>query len=109
MNKAAEADSIGKVKRGEPVAGAWILERRTKGLAAIRRDCLAQLSRRAGLPADSSKIVRWRGLGDRSNARSVTLASFDLVLHSGANPVGKRDVEAVIGRMCEEAVAGPGG
>lgn len=123
MNSPSEASFLAELKGGAPVSGTKILERRTKGLAAIRRECLARLSRLAGVRPDSSLIVRWRGLGELANARSVNRASFELVLHTGPNaiagsftdisiicypddPDAKREVEAVIDGMCQKAVEG---
>jgi hypothetical protein len=121
MDSPTEANFIALVKRGAPVSGTKVLECRTKGLAAIRRECLARLSRLAGLPVDSSLIARWRGLGERANSRTVSPASFELVLHSGPtaitgsfsdlwiicypdDPESKREIEAVMDRMCQDAV-----
>lgn len=123
MNSPSEASFLAELKSGAPVSGTKILERRTKGLAAIRRECLARLSRFAGVRPESSLIVRWRGLGQLANARIVNRASFELVLHTGPNaitatfsdisvicypddPDSKREVEAVIDGMCEKAVQG---
>ncbi len=125
MNSPQEASFVTQVKRGAAVPGAQVLERRTKGLAAIRRECLARLSRLAGLSPDSSLIVRWRGLGEHANSRVVCQASFELVLHSGPravtgafrdlwivcypdDPETKPEVEAALSRMCKEALASPG-
>lgn len=103
-----------------PDSGAQILERRTKGLAAIRREFLTRYARVAGIAADSSLVIRWRGLGDYANSRTVVDASFELVLHGGKgiaatfpdrwivcypdDPEIRRQVEAELDRMCEEAV-----
>ena len=122
MNKTGQEDFVTQLKNGLAVSGSKILERRTSGLAAIRRECLARLSRLAGLPADSSLIVRWKGLGELANARTVNSASFELRLHSGASAVSgsfpdlwivcypddpqlKQHVEDAIDRMCDQAVA----
>lgn len=122
MNSPEEANFLGQLKRGAPVSGRKILERRIKGLAAIRRECLARLSRLAGIRPESSLIARWRGLGECANARTVNPASFELVLHSGPQAVTgsfsdlsvicypddpdlKREVEGVIDGMCQKAVA----
>lgn len=73
---------------------------------------------------DSSLIIRWRGLGDFANSRTVAKASFDLVLHGGPKGVSGRFpdlwivcypddpeivklVEAEMDSMCEKAVNRP--
>lgn len=124
MNSPEEANFLAQLKRGAPVSGSKILERRIKGLAAIQRECLAHLSRLAGIRPESSLIARWRGLGERANARTVNPTSFELVLHRGQraitgsfsdlsvicypdDPDLKREVEVVIDGMCQKAVARP--
>ena len=123
MNSPQEANFVAQIKSGGAVSGAQVLERRLKGSAAIRRECLSRLSRLAGLPPDSSLIVRWRGLGEHANSRVVRAACYELVLHSGPkaitgsfsdlwivcypdDPATKGEVDAVIERMCREALDG---
>jgi hypothetical protein len=117
----SEPEVISHIKLGKEVPGPKILERRTKGLSAIRRECLSRLARHSGLQAESSLVVRWRGLGALANARTVVDAAFELVLHSGPNtitasfpdrwilcypedPEIRQQVEAEMDRMCKTAV-----
>lgn len=123
MNSPQEANFVAQVKRGATVPGSQVLERRTKGSAAIRRECLSRLSKLAGLAPESSLILRWRGLGEHANSRVVRDASYELVLHSGPkavtgsfpdlwivcypdDPETKAQVDAIIDRMCRAAVEG---
>jgi hypothetical protein len=109
------------IKQGGQVAGAKILERRTRGFSAIRQQFLARLKALSGIGAESSLMIRWRRLGDLANSRTVLDGSFELVLHSGTEAVTgsfpdrwilcypedaevKTQVDAVLDQMCRKAV-----
>jgi hypothetical protein len=116
-----DLDFAERIRLGMPVPGSEILNRRTRGLSAIRRDFLSRLAAVLGIRAESSMIVRWRRLGEHANSRTVVDASFELVLHGGAkaisalfsdrwilcypdDPESKQAVEAEMDRMCEKAL-----
>ncbi len=85
-----ELEYVNRIKLGLKVSGAKILERRTRGLALIRRQLIAMLVRDTAYRGDSSLAFRWRGLGKLSNSRTLTDAAFDLVMHGGANEIKGR-------------------
>lgn len=114
----SELETLKRMKLGLPVPGVKILERRTKGLSAIRQEFRAQLFQLAGYRMESSLIVRWRGLGDLANSRTVVDDAFELVMRSGLTTITgkfpdiwvlcypedleiKGKVEAELQRMCE--------
>lgn len=119
-----ELEVVKQIRLGMAVPGPKILDRRTKGLSSIRREFLSRLARLTGLRVDSSLVIRWRGLGELANSRTVVAASFELVLHGGAKAISgrfldlwivcypedpeiKKLVEAEMDRMCEKAVKRP--
>jgi len=120
----SELQVVKRIRLGKPVPGPKILERRTKGLSTIRQHFLVRMARVTGMRPDSSLIIRWRGLGELANSRTVANASFELVLHSGPKAVsGKfpdlwivcypddpeivKLVEAEMDSMCEKVADRP--
>jgi len=116
-----ELELVRRIKLGMPVKGPKILERRTKGLAAIRQHFLARLVHFTGTRPASSLVVRWRELGERANSRGVVDESFELVLRGGKDPISgtfpdlwivcypddaqiRQHVEAEMDRMCAQAL-----
>ncbi len=115
-----ELEVVQRIKLGMPVASPKILERRTRGLSAIRQNFLARLVHFTGMRPASSLVVRWRRLGELANSRDVVDESFELVLRGGKDPITgmfpdlwivcypddpqiKQHVEAEMDRMCEKA------
>lgn len=119
-----EDELVRRIKLGMPVDGAKILERRTRALSLIRQQFLARFVKHAGLQAESSLMIRWRGLGAHANARTRVDATYELVLHGGARAITgkfpdlwvlcyptdseiKAEVETVLEQMCVQAVQRP--
>jgi len=82
-----ELELVQAIKLGMSVPGSKILERRTKGLSLIRQHFLARLVQAVGMRPASSLVVRWRGLGNFANSRTVVDESFELVLRAGKDPI----------------------
>jgi hypothetical protein len=118
-----ENDYVQHIKSGRPVPGTKILERRTKGLSLIRREFLGRLKLYTGYRPDSSLAIRWRGVGEFANARTVVDAIYELRLRGGPNgcsaqfpdlwvicypddPEIKGKVEEELGRMCQAVIDG---
>jgi hypothetical protein len=76
---------IHKIKLGLPVPGAKIVERRGKGLQAIRRYLLACLRQIDSEKLDSSLVVRWTRQAEWFNSRTVLDEDFELDLVWGAD------------------------
>lgn len=119
-----EDEIVRQIKLGSPVDGAKILERRTRGLSLIRQHFLARFVKHAGVQAESSLGIRWRGLGEYANARTLVDATYELVLHDGARAISgkfpdvwvlcypldpeiKAQVETVLEQMCAQAAERP--
>jgi len=114
-----ELEFIKRLKSGLPVAGAKIVERRSKGLLAIRHQFLVRITQAAPGQAESSLAIRWRRLTNFANARTVVDQSFELVMHGGTMEVAglfpdiwvlcypedveiKKNVEAKLDQMCDD-------
>lgn len=114
-----ELEFVKRIKLGKPVAGAKIVERRSRGLLAIRQQFLSRLARVSPHQIESSLSVRWRRLGSFANSRTVVDESFELVMHGNAleisglfpdiwvlcypeDPEIKQKVEAKLDQMCEQ-------
>lgn len=114
-----EIDYVRMIKAGLEVPGPKIIERRTRGLARIRRQLMAMLVKYTAYRGESSLAFRWRGLGKLANARSLTDGAFDLVMHEGKKEIQGRfpdlwvlcypedaqvqeKVETELANMCEQ-------
>lgn len=86
----AEQEIVRLIREGLEVPGAKILERRTRGLALIRRQLIGMMFKYTAYRGESSLAFRWRGLGNLANARTLTDAAFDLVMHEGAKEIKGR-------------------
>lgn len=109
---------------GLAVPGTLILERRTKGFSAIRREFLRRLKTYTAVRPDSSLALRWRGVAGHANARTVVDAIYELVLKGGPSGISgsfpdlwvicypddaqiKEYVEDELSRMCQAALDSP--
>lgn len=116
-----ELEVVRRIKLGMPVESPKILERRTRGLSAIRQHFLARVMHFTGMRPASSLVVRWRRLGELANSRAVVDESFELVLRGGKDPITgmfpdlwivcypddaqiRQHVEAEMDRMCAQAL-----
>lgn len=114
-----EMEYVRQIKAGLEVPGPKVLDRRTRGLALIRRQLIAMLVKYTSYRGDSSLAFRWRGLGALANSRTLTDAAFELVLHDAAkeirgrfpdlwilcypeDPEIKEKVEAELANMCTQ-------
>lgn len=114
-----ELEYVRQIKAGLEVPGPKILERRTRGLAQIRRQLIAMMLKYTAYRGESSLAFRWRGLGKVANSRTLTDAAFELVMHEGKkeikgrfpdlwvlcypeDPQIKEKVEAELASMCAQ-------
>lgn len=85
-----EQEVVKQIRQGLEVAGPKIIDRRTRGLALVRRRLIALLMQYTSYRGESSLAFRWRGLGELSNARTLTDAAFELVMHGAAKEIKGR-------------------
>ena len=116
-----ETESIKRIKLGRPVPGDKLIDRRSKGLRAIRVRCLWQLMTLAGEDIADSLMLRWNLQPEQINAPAILSDSFALTFYRGSCPVSglfpdlwilcypedpevRRMVEVEIARMCQEVM-----
>lgn len=113
------AENVKKIKAGLEVPGPKIIERRTLGLARIRRELIAMLTKYTAYRGESSLAFRWQGIGAVANSRTLTDAAFELVMHEGTREIKgrfpdlwvlcypedaqtKEQVESELAAMCQQ-------
>lgn len=116
-----EHEWVERIKLGQPVPGPKLIDRRSKGLQAIRQRCLWQLMSVAREEITHSLVLRWHREPESINARTVLNDSFELTFYGSARPVSglfpdlwilcypddpevKEKVEQEIAQMCREIV-----
>jgi len=121
IQMATEQEWIDRIKLGQSVPGYKVIERRSKGLQAIRQRCLWHLLSVAHEEIAHSLVLRWHRQAEYMNTRTVLGESFELTFYGGARPVNglfpdlwilcypedpevKKKVEAEIAQMCKEIV-----
>ena len=117
-----ELEWIERIKLGHPVPGHKLIDRRSKGLQAIRQRCLWQLMSVARDDITHSLVLRWQRQPEYINARTVLNDSFELTFYGAAHPVTglfpdlwilcypedsevDQKVEEEIAQMCQEVVS----
>ena len=116
-----EHEWVERIKLGQSVPGPKLIDRRSKGLQAIRQRCLWQLMSVAREDITHSLVLRWHREPESINERTVLNDSFELTFYGSARPVSglfpdlwilcypddpevKEKVEQEIAQMCREIV-----
>jgi hypothetical protein len=115
-----ETELIKRIKLGRPVPSDNLIDRRSKGLQAIRVRCLWQLMFMASKGIDSISL-RWNHAPEYINAQTILSDALELTFYGASSPVTglfkdlwilcypedpeiKQKVEEEIARMCQEAM-----
>lgn len=112
---------IERIKLGHAVPSRKLIDRRTKGLQAIRQRCLRQLMSVARDDITHSLVLRWHRRPEYITERTVLSDSFELTFYGASRRVSGlfpdlwilcypedpdvyQKVEEEIARMCQELV-----
>lgn len=116
-----ELEWIERIKLGKTVPSDKLIDRRTKGLQAIRQRCLHQLMAIAPEEIKDSLILRWHRQPEYTHERTVLSDSFELTFYGATRRVSGlfpdlwilcypedpdiyRKVENEIDHVCQEFV-----
>jgi hypothetical protein len=116
-----EHEWVERIKLGHPVPGPKLIDRRSKGLQAIRQRCLWRVISVARKEMAHSLVLCWHRQAEYINARAVLNNAFELTFYGATRPVSgqfldlwilcypedpeiKQKVEEEIAQMCQEIV-----